>query len=81
MDPWSDDCLYKIAHLRRGNAAVAADRSPCLKPERSPFAATTSPHDTAELAVQSIRTWLDRIGRPRYTSMRELMITADLRRV
>jgi hypothetical protein len=24
-------------------------------------------HDTAEFAVQSIRTWLDRIGRPRYT--------------
>jgi len=34
-------------------------------------------HDTAEFAVQSIRTWLDRIGRPRYPSMRELMITAD----
>ena len=34
-------------------------------------------HDTAEFAVQSIRTWLDRIGRPRYASMRELMITAD----
>jgi hypothetical protein len=34
-------------------------------------------HDTAEFAVQSIRTWLDRIGRPRYTSMRELMITVD----
>ena len=34
-------------------------------------------HDTAEFAVQSIRTWLERIGRPRYTSMRELMITAD----
>src|SRR5205085_11190907 len=34
-------------------------------------------HDTAEFAVQSIRTWLDRIGRPRYTGMRELMITAD----
>src|SRR6202165_5516539 len=34
-------------------------------------------HDTAEFAVQSIRTWLDRIGRPRYTGMHELMITAD----
>jgi hypothetical protein len=34
-------------------------------------------HDTAEFAVASIRTWLDRIGRPRYTCMRELMITAD----
>ena len=33
--------------------------------------------DTAEFAVQSIRTWLDRIGRPRYPKMRELMITAD----
>ena len=34
-------------------------------------------HDTAEFAVQSIRTWLDRIGRPRYPNMRELMLTAD----
>jgi len=34
-------------------------------------------HDTAEFAVQSIRTWLDRIGRRCYASMRELMITAD----
>ena len=34
-------------------------------------------HDTAEFAVQSIRTWLDRIGRRRYPGMRELMITAD----
>ncbi len=34
-------------------------------------------HDTAEFAVQSIRTWLARIGRPRYARMRELMITAD----
>ena len=34
-------------------------------------------HDTAEFAVQSIRTCLDQIGRPRYTGMAELMITAD----
>jgi hypothetical protein len=34
-------------------------------------------HDTAEFAVQSIRTWLDRIGRQRYPSMRQLTITAD----
>ena len=34
-------------------------------------------HDTAEFAVQSIRTWLDRIGRPRYVCMRELTVTAD----
>ncbi len=34
-------------------------------------------HDTAEFAVQSIRTWLHRIGRRRYPGMRELMITAD----
>src|ERR1700693_5261077 len=38
-------------------------------------------HDTAEFAVQSIRTWLDRIGRPRYTGMREMMITAECRGV
>ena len=34
-------------------------------------------HDTAEFAVHSIRTWLDRVGRQRYPDMRELMITAD----
>jgi hypothetical protein len=33
--------------------------------------------DSAEFAVQTIRTWLDRMGRPRYPSMRELTITAD----
>jgi len=34
-------------------------------------------HDTAEFAVASIRTWLERMGRQRYPGMRELMITAD----
>jgi hypothetical protein len=34
-------------------------------------------HDTAEFAVASIRCWLERMGRPRYTTMRELMVTAD----
>ncbi len=34
-------------------------------------------HDTAEFAVQSIRTWNERIGRARYPDMRELLITAD----
>jgi transposase len=34
-------------------------------------------HDTAEFAVQSIRTWIERIGRPRYPDMHELTITAD----
>ena len=34
-------------------------------------------HDTAEFAVASIRTWLERMGRQRYPHMRELMITAD----
>ena len=34
-------------------------------------------HDTAEFAVQSIRTWIDRFGRSRYAGMRELLITAD----
>ena len=33
--------------------------------------------DTAEFAVQSIRTWLERMGRPRYPKARELTITAD----
>jgi hypothetical protein len=34
-------------------------------------------HDTAEFAVTSIRTWIARIGRQRYSDMRELTITAD----
>ncbi len=33
--------------------------------------------DTAEFAVQSIRCWLDRMGRARYPGMTELTITAD----
>ena len=33
--------------------------------------------DTAEFAVNSIRTWIDRVGRPRYPHMHELTITAD----
>ena len=33
--------------------------------------------DTAEFAVQSIRRWLDRMGRRRYRQARELTITAD----
>jgi hypothetical protein len=33
--------------------------------------------DTAEFAVQSIRTWLGRMGRARYPRMSELTITAD----
>jgi pterin-4a-carbinolamine dehydratase len=33
--------------------------------------------DTAEFAVAAIRTWLKRMGRQRYPSMKELTITAD----
>src|SRR5215475_15700398 len=33
--------------------------------------------DTAEFAVQSIRCWLERMGRRRYPKARELTITAD----
>jgi hypothetical protein len=33
--------------------------------------------DTAEFAVQSIRTWLERMGRSRYPKARALTITAD----
>jgi hypothetical protein len=33
--------------------------------------------DTAEFAVQSIRTWIERVGRERYPDMSELTITAD----
>lgn len=34
-------------------------------------------HDTAEFAVASIRLWLERMGRQRYTDASELTITAD----
>jgi hypothetical protein len=33
--------------------------------------------DTAEFAVAAIRSWIERIGRPRYGDMQELRITAD----
>mgnify|MGYP002641238439 CR=1 FL=1 len=34
-------------------------------------------HDTAEFAVESIRRWYRRMGRPRYPDATELLITAD----
>ncbi len=34
-------------------------------------------HDTGQFAVNSVRLWLDRIGRQRYHAMKRLMITAD----
>jgi hypothetical protein len=34
-------------------------------------------HDTAEFAVASIRTWIERVGRTRYPNADELTITAD----
>ena len=34
-------------------------------------------HDTGQFAVNSVRLWLDRIGRARYPGMSRLMITAD----
>jgi len=33
--------------------------------------------DTAEFAVQSIRCWIERMGRQRYPNARELTVTAD----
>jgi hypothetical protein len=33
--------------------------------------------DTAQFAVEAIRSWLERMGRPRYPNARELTITAD----
>jgi hypothetical protein len=33
--------------------------------------------DTAEFAVNTIRTWIERVGRKRYPDMQELTITAD----
>src|SRR5438067_131482 len=34
-------------------------------------------HDTAEFAVESIRRWWSRLGRPRYGTARRLLVTAD----
>ena len=34
-------------------------------------------HDTGQFAVNSVRLWLDRIGRARYLGMSRLLITAD----
>jgi hypothetical protein len=34
-------------------------------------------HDTAEFAVNSIRTWWNNMGKPLYENCREIMITAD----
>ena len=34
-------------------------------------------HDTGQFAVNSVRLWVDRIGRQRYPAMKRLMIAAD----
>src|SRR5271169_426587 len=34
-------------------------------------------HDTGQFAVNSVRCWIDRVGRERYRGMTELMITVD----
>jgi hypothetical protein len=43
----------------------------------SAFVSVGITSDTAEFAVQSIRCWLERMGRQRYPEARELTITAD----
>src|SRR5262249_56472158 len=43
----------------------------------SAFVSVGITSDTAEFAVQSIRCWLERMGRQRYPKARELTITAD----
>ena len=43
----------------------------------SAFVSVGITSDTAEFAVQSIRCWLERMGRQRYPHARELTITAD----
>ena len=43
----------------------------------SAFVSVGITSDTAEFAVQSIRCWLERMGRQRYPNARELIITAD----
>src|ERR1700752_1738199 len=43
----------------------------------APFLRARITSDTAEFAVQSIRCWLERMGRQRYPKARELTITAD----
>ena len=44
---------------------------------KSGFVSDGITSDTAEFAVQSIRCWLERMGRQRYPKARELTITAD----
>jgi hypothetical protein len=34
-------------------------------------------HDTAQFAVNSVRLWLDRMGRKRYPATRKVMVRAD----
>jgi hypothetical protein len=61
-----DKELGKVAHY--GVYDIAADAG---------WVSLGITHDTAEFAVASIRTWIERIGRARYPNMHELTITAD----
>ena len=56
------------------NGAAGIDAEGGRRPTAVPAPATS---DTAEFAVQSIRCWLERMGRQRYPNARELTVTAD----
>ena len=66
--------VSKITGLARSTINRGADD---LDAEPPGFVSVGITSDTAEFAVQSIRCWLERMGRRRYPNARELTITAD----
>jgi len=58
-------------------AANAGCVSPRVRPAAGPRTGSGIDNDTAQFSVNSIRCWLEVMGRERYPQMNQLMITAD----
>lgn len=47
------------------------------RPPYTGWVSVGTDHDTAEFAVETLRRWWDKMGRPRYPEATELLVTAD----
>jgi hypothetical protein len=69
----------QFEHINAKVVAAQAKRQPIISVDtkKKELVGNFKNGDTAEFAVQSIRCWLEQMGRQRYPKARELAITAD----
>jgi hypothetical protein len=75
--PKGDPCGVKVHHFEDKELGKVAPYGVYDIAADAGWVSVGITSDTAEFAVASIRTWLERIGRARYPQARELTITAD----